>query len=440
MRPLFIIFFLLAASAAFAQKPDDVLATATGHVFKLADLSPEARDASTKFPGMIAEVRKQLLAQMLGNMLLDAEAKARGITTTALINIETAKVKDPTPAQIQAVYDANQATIEGRPLAEVRKKIVDFLRRDPEEKAFKAYVDTLAIKYKVVYGKDINAPDLKPVDMLYTMTGRSVLDKEFEDENKLTLYDVQADYYDDMMGDTGDAAYNALVADEAKALKIDAGDLIAREVTSKMKDYTETERLGLDAEFRKRLFTKYLVKFLLKEPPAPVQVISVDDDPSRGPATAPVTVVMFSDFQCSACSATHPILTAVLAGYGDQVRFVVRDYPLTAIHENAYRAALAAGAANLQGKFFEYTEVLYKNQGALDDASLKKYAADLGLNAAQFDIDFKSAKVAAEVQKDMADGRNYGISSTPSIFVNGRFIRRISAENFKAVIDAALKK
>lgn len=101
---------------------------------------------------------------------------------------------------------------------------------------------------------------------------------------------------------------------------------------------------------------------------------------------------------------------------------------------------LAAGAANAQGKFFEYTEILYKNQGALDTASLKKYAQQIGLNAAQFDIDFNSEKIAAEIRKDMADGESYGINGTPTIFINGRRQRHFSVEEFSAAIQKALAK
>ena len=90
--------------------------------------------------------------------------------------------------------------------------------------------------------------------------------------------------------------------------------------------------------------------------------------------------------------------------FGESVRFVVRDFPLTQIHENAFQAALAANAAHAQGKFFEYTEILYRNQEALDTASLKKYAADAGLNPKQFELDLASEKNAAEVRKDVADG------------------------------------
>jgi protein-disulfide isomerase len=127
-----------------------------------------------------------------------------------------------------------------------------------------------------------------------------------------------------------------------------------------------------------------------------------------------------------------------MAAYPGKIRFVVRDFPLEAIHENGFQAARAAGAANLQGKFFDYIEILYKNQNALDLASLKKYAAQIGLNVQQFELDFNSEKVAAEVRKDMADGEALNIGSTPTIFVNRKRVRNLSVGGFKEAIDKAL--
>jgi protein-disulfide isomerase len=196
----------------------------------------------------------------------------------------------------------------------------------------------------------------------------------------------------------------------------------------------------LESSFRKQLFAKYKVKMLAPEPVPVAHDVSVDDDPASGKPTAPVTVIMFSDFQCSACAATHPVLKKVLGEYGDKVRFVVRDFPLESIHENAFRAALAANAARVQGKFFEYTEILYRNQDKLDEASLKKYAAELGLNLKQFELDFTSEKTAAEVRKDMADGRKYGIGGTPTIYVNGVKVNRLGPDAFRHAIDRALAK
>ncbi len=110
------------------------------------------------------------------------------------------------------------------------------------------------------------------------------------------------------------------------------------------------------------------------------------------------------------------------------------------IHEDAFQAALAANAARAQGKFFEYAEILYRNQEVLDKTSLLKYAAELGLNAKQFELDFSDAKVSAEVRKDQADGRSYGIGGTPAIFVNGIKVHRLSADAFRRAIDRALSK
>ncbi|MEQ1922152.1 MAG: thioredoxin domain-containing protein [Pyrinomonadaceae bacterium] len=439
MKLFTLIFCLLLSLSSFAQKPDDVLATATGRTWTIKDLSPEAREAHTTFPAKVANVRKQLLSQMLGESLIEIEAKSRNISPQAVVKAEAKKVKDPTPAEIKTVYDLNQDKLGGKTLEQVRSQIIEYMRHDPEEKALAKFVDTLALKYKVVYGKDINAAGLKPTDVLYSITGGQLTVKEFDDANRLTLYSFGAEFYDGLKAETEAAVFDALVIEEAKALKMDAGDLIAREVTGKMKDFTDAERDGLEAAFRTKLFTKYVAKILVAEPAAPVQTISVDDDPARGPANGPVTIIMFSDFQCSACSATHPVLKEAMVPYADKIRFVVRDFPLEGLHENAFRAALAANAANAQGKFFEYTEILYKNQEALDDASLKKYAADLGLNAAQFALDLNSEKTAAEVRKDMAEGKTYGINGTPAIFVNGRFVRRLSPAGFKNAIENALK-
>jgi protein-disulfide isomerase len=148
---------------------------------------------------------------------------------------------------------------------------------------------------------------------------------------------------------------------------------------------------------------------------------------------------MFGDFQCSACSRTHPVLQKVIGAFPGKIRFVARDFPLENIHENAFRAALAAGAANVQGKFWEYGELLYHNQDNLDAESLKKYAAQVGLNVRQFEIDSTSEKTAAEVRKDMSDGVAYGITGTPTIFVNGVMVRHLSASDFRDAIENALR-
>jgi protein-disulfide isomerase len=262
---------------------------------------------------------------------------------------------------------------------------------------------------------------------------------------------------------------NMLLLDEAKKRQIGPEEIIRAEVSEKVRQPTEAEvvkfyeenkaringdlntvrnqvalylqdesKRQLERELSDRLRKSANIRWLISEPPQPVQNISVDDDPARGSVTAPVTIVEFTDFQCPACAAMHPVLEEVLQSYGDKVRFVVRDFPLNQ-HEYARKAAEAADAANEQGKFFEYIAVLFKNQKALDIASLKKYASDLGLNRTKFDAALDRAVYAPEVKHDIEDGEMYGVGSTPTIFINGVQLRNLSADGLREAIERAAK-
>jgi protein-disulfide isomerase len=132
----------------------------------------------------------------------------------------------------------------------------------------------------------------------------------------------------------------------------------------------------------------------------------------------------------------HSVLEEVLKPYGNSVRFVVRDFPLSN-HENALKAAEAANAAFAQGKFFEYTALLYKRQNALTVPSLKKYASELGLNRTRFDAAIDNGTYAAEIKHDIEDGEIYGVGSTPTIFINGVMLRTLSADALREAIDRA---
>ena len=441
MKPLAAIIITIAAVlAAMAQKPDDILATVNGQPIHFKDLSDDTQKIVADVPARTAKFRSDLLAQMMNERALAAEARAVNSTPGKLVSAERAKAPAPSEADIQAVIQANQTALAGMPADEARKKVVAYLRSEPEQKALAAYFTTLSSKYKATTGKDINSPNLLGPDIVATVAGQPVTDKEFEDYARLQLWEAKADVADLIVDELNDTIFVTLVKDEAKATNLDSSDLMAREITNKQKDFTDEERIRLQDDLAKRLAAKYKVVVSFKRPDPIVETVSVGASPAKGPANAPVTIVMFSDFQCPACSATDPILKKVMDQYPGKIRFIVRDYPLQELHENAYRAALAAAAANKQGKFFEYIDILYHNQSALDDASLAKYAAQLGLNAQQFEIDFKSDATAAEVKKDIADGESYRITGTPTIFINGVRMRTLSADEFKTAIDRALAK
>lgn len=432
------IFVAVLLSQANAQRLDDVLATSTGMTYHASSLSPNGQKLYLEQRKVLSETRTDLLSQMIVEALLDLESKATGQAPEKLLGAERRKVTQPTAAEIDAVYKANLNTIGNRSIAEVRPQIVEFLKRGSEQKIIDTYLQTLRTKHKVVMGKDVNTIGLTATDVLATIGTRTITLRDFEQANRIRLNDTEMEIIENLKADLEASVLTALAAQEAKARNIDTSAFIAAEVTDKLRTFTDEERAVVENELMRRLFAKYAVKISLREPAPIVQNISVDDDPQFGNPAAPVTVVMFTDFQCPACSRTHPVLKQALQSYGDKVRLVVRDFPLEVVHENAFQAALAANAARNQGKFIEYTEILYKNQDALDKASLTKYATELGLNVKQFELDFSDAKTAAEVRKDQSEGRRYGIGGTPAIFVNGVKVHRLSLNGFRSAIDRAL--
>ena len=184
------------------------------------------------------------------------------------------------------------------------------------------------------------------------------------------------------------------------------------------------------------LKSKADVKILLPEKRIQVEATG----PAKGPESAPVTIVEFSDFQCPFCSRAKTTVDEVVKGYGDKVRLVFRHFPLS-FHQDAPKAAQAAACADDQKKFWEYHDKLFANQGALKVDDLKKHAADLGLDTARFNECLDSGKKEELVKKDMAAGEKAGVSGTPAFFINGVVLSgAVPAEEFKAIIDAELSK
>jgi predicted DsbA family dithiol-disulfide isomerase len=144
--------------------------------------------------------------------------------------------------------------------------------------------------------------------------------------------------------------------------------------------------------------------------------------PSRGPAKAPITIVEFADFECPFCGGLFPTLKLVEKTYADRVRLVYRQFPLTSIHPLAQKAAEASLCANEQKHFWEFYDSMFGDQAHLDVPSLKKRAQALDLNTATFNTCLDSGKQVDAIQKDREDARKAGVSSTPTLFINGRLL------------------
>lgn len=442
MKYFAIVFALIVfAIYAFSQDSEKVLASAKGLKMTAKDLPVELQSEYLNSPKIIAEKRSILLNDQISTLLLEIDAKARNLSVEKLFeNVIFSVVKNPTDEEISSIFELNRAQLGNKSIDEVRPQIIQFLRREPEARAYKEFVLQLKKKHKVIYGKDVSTKDLKKADILVTVGTTLITFYDFSLKNNPKLADFEGDMYDQLKSGLEEALFNRLLTIEADALAVRTDELIAQEITNKLREYSDEERELLEDNLKKRLFSKFDAKIFLDEPVPFVQSISTDNDPYFGGPNAGVTVVVFSDFQCPACAAVHPVLKSVISEFGGKVRVVIRDFPLINIHENAFRAAIAANAANEQGKYFEYSDILYKNQNKLDDNSLKRYALDLGLNIERFELDLKDEKHSDEVKKDMADGNTYGVSGTPTIYVNGLKIRNLSTHNFKAAIEKAIKQ
>jgi len=169
-----------------------------------------------------------------------------------------------------------------------------------------------------------------------------------------------------------------------------------------------------------------------------IALIAKSDAPSFGPEGAKVTVVEFSDFQCPFCSRAATAVEKVRENYKDKVRFVFRQFPLS-FHQNARPAAEASLAANAQGKFWEYHDLLFKDQSKLDRASLEASAKQVGLDVAAFKKALDDKTFSAAVEADLKLGETVQVDGTPTLFLNGKRIADpTNYEDIAKQIDAAL--
>lgn len=444
------------------------LVIVNGQTFTTADLEPALRQELETLEDKIAEARQNVLDAQINTLLLEAEAKKRGIDKQRLYQLEVSgRVRAPTSAEIQKFIDDNRQEFAGSDPASATQLAAAYLREEAEGKLADELVQRLRKTHPVGIVTDINSPTVNPDTVIATIAGQPLKASSLLERLKPIIYNMRLQAYEVTKAKVDQLMNDMLLLDEARRRQIGPEQIIRAEISDKVRPPTQEEvvkfyndnksrisgdlnsvrnqvasylqeqnRQTLERELSERLRKNAQIRWLITEPPPLVQNISVDNDPSRGTVNAPVTIVEFTDFQCPACAAMHPVLEEVIKSYGNKVRFVVRDFPLGQ-HEWAQKAAEAANAANAQGKFFEYIAILFKNQKALDVPSLKKYASELGLDRARFDAALDRGVHAAEVQKDVEDGRMYGVSSTPTIFINGVRLRIMSPDALKEAIDRA---
>ncbi len=450
----------------------EVLAVVGATKIGRAEVDDALRSQIDAIQKQVIGARRMELDLQVNSILLEAEAKKRGVTTMTLLDQEiVAKTPLPSESEMLVFYNENKARI-GADYAKVKDDLAEYLRTERQQDTAAKFAQQLRAASAVT----VNAAEVTPpataaerARVFATVNGRQITSAMIEDSLRPLVHSVQQQVFNLRKGQLDLRINDVLLEQESRKRQITTRALLDAEVNAKKTAVTDAEVLAfyngnkeringtfeqvkpqlveylaeqqsrkLQAALADRLRAAAGVQVFLREPVAPVYEIATDDQPAKGAATAPVTIIEFTDFQCPSCALAHPVLERLVAEYADRVRFVVRDYPL-AQHTNAFKAAEAAEAARAQGKYWEYAALLFSNQSALEVPQLKEYATRVGLDRQKFDAMLDSNQFADKVRRDLNDGLRVGVNSTPSVFVNGRRVSNVSYDGLKASIDAALK-
>ena len=142
-------------------------------------------------------------------------------------------------------------------------------------------------------------------------------------------------------------------------------------------------------------------------------------DHARGGGPAPVTLLVYGDYECPYTRMAYRAVQQVEGRLGDGLRFAFRHFPLVQIHPHAEPAAEAAEAAAAQGRFWAMHDLLFHRQKALEPADLRAYAGEVGLDLARYDAELAARAHADRVLADLRSGLQNGVRGTPTLFVDG---------------------
>lgn len=310
----------------------------------------------------------------------------------------------------------------------------------------------------------------KSPDVIAMVDGQPIKRAAFEDAVAKASFEVRQQYYDLQRQIVDQMILDSLLEKEAKARGITVASLRKAEVDDKVKAITpddihkfyeaqkaqmggrpeEQMRGQIEAylrgqrqndareAFESSLKRKANVQIQL-DPPR--QVLDFPKDaPSVGPATAPVTIVEYTDYQCPYCARAQATIDEILTQYGDKVRLVPRDFPLE-FHSRALYASRAVHCATEQKKFWEYHTDLLRHPSDLSDADLERRASALGLDAGAFKTCVASDHNDAAIRASQDAGTKANVRGTPSFFINGRFLNgALAKSSFSQVIDDELSR
>jgi protein-disulfide isomerase len=301
--------------------------------------------------------------------------------------------------------------------------------------------------------------------VIATVYAKNVTLGDLQESQSATLFQAENAYYQARRKALDDFINHYLLEIEAQRENVTVEELLNRHVKSAIANDPTDDALrvyyeGLDTNqpfeairneilkhIRDRRIEKGRTSYLqvlrdranvIVRLPAPRVKMDLQDSPVRGATHVGVTVVEFADYECPYCQQVDPELKRIENEYAGKVAFTFKDAPMPA-HIHAHKAAEAAHCAGLQGKFWEYHDVLFANK-QLDLTELKRYARQLKLDTASFDKCLDSGAQSGIVRRQIAEAQKLGLPGTPSIFVNGRLVSgAVTYEVLREVVDEELE-
>ncbi|MFO1519501.1 MAG: thioredoxin domain-containing protein [bacterium] len=306
-------------------------------------------------------------------------------------------------------------------------------------------------------------------DVVAELNGQPITEQDLMTRIKPRLSRIEGQIYDIKRDGIDQIIEEKLLDAEAKKQNLSVQDLMKKEVIDKVGEVSDKEvedfykqnqaRLGgktldelktqIAAQLKARKASVYRNNFIDRlTAKADINVyierprvdVAAGNSPSKGPASAPVTVIEFTDYQCPFCAKARPTIKELVDSYKNDVHYVVRNFPLD-FHPFAKKAAVAALCADQQKKYWDFSQKMWDNQKALDVDSLKKYAEEVKLDMKKFNECLDGDKTLADVSKDQQEGAKAGVSGTPAFFINGQALTGAQPiEAFKKMIDQELKE
>lgn len=452
------------------QTPQDVLAKVNDRVIRRQEIDKRIEPLLRELAGKLGQARRQQLDLLINGRLLEGEARRRSTTATKLLKAEVlAHVTAPTEAEALAFFNEQQDQFAGE-FKLWAGKIRQYLTQRRQAEAAKSLADRLREPAEVtIYATDAELSDVDAAanHILATVDGHTITLGDIDRDLTTAVAMVRQHRYERRLQALNASIDSLLIQQEAVSRKLTVDALLQAEVTPNIEPVTEKDILQFYAEnqsqlaaditrpqdrqaigrylttvrtrdaqaaFAQRLRPRAALEMFLAEPAKPVYEIATDDQPTLGAADAPVTIVVFADFECRRCARLHETLRSLSDEYGQDLKVVARDFPLSQ-HPRAMQAAIAAEAARAQGKYWDFAKLLYTNQTALEPEDLQRYAGELGMDVATFTAALDSAATAGHVRRDVHDGRRLGLRSTPFVFVNGRPLDDKSRESLQATIE-----